>query len=167
MALGVVRGWRCVVGGGGIVQLLVERREYVSDSLSSGVIGTVVADHFSDERSFPSRLYGADALKVFVLLEDGAYLLSSFGTLLLPNVLLYCFADRPSSVRVCGWDVSALPHEAGNGVVEVVRNVVFACAVRIEGLCSPGKRAVQRGVFETLFDFCVKVVKVSWQELGV
>ena len=95
------------------------------------------------------------------MLEDDDDLLSSVGTLLLPNVFLYCFADRPSGVRVCGWGVFALLHEAGNDVVEVVRVVVVACAGRLDVLCSPGGRAEQRGVFETLFDCRAKVVKVS------
>ena len=105
MLVGVGRAWCCVDGVGGIVQLFVERREHISNAMASRVLGAVVTNHPRNERSFPSRLDGTDALEVPVLFEDGADLLSSFGAFLLSNVFLYCFADRPSSVRVCGWDI--------------------------------------------------------------
>eukprot|EP00959_Pyramimonas_sp_CCMP1952_P173013 3615627-Pyramimonas_sp.AAC.1 len=67
--------------------------------MTSRVLGAVVTNHFRNERSFSSRLDGADALEVSVLFEDGADLLSSFGAFLLSNVFMYCFADRPSVAR--------------------------------------------------------------------
>ena len=85
MVLGVVRGWCCVVGAGGVVQVFVEGREHVGYLLAGGVLGPVASVHLCDQCPLSSRFDGTNAFDTFVLLQDSAYLLSSVAALLLSD----------------------------------------------------------------------------------
>ena len=163
MVLGVVRGWCCVVGAGGVVQVFVEGREHVGYLLAGGVLGPVASVHLCDQCPLSSRFDGTDAFDTFVLLQDSAYLLSSVAALLLSDVFSYCFANRSSSDRVCSWNAPALVHEVGDDVAAVAVWIVVSAGVgrRCGWLRFLVGRAVQHCVVQALLDGVIEVVWIS------